>query len=176
MSVPRFFSIALAGNKNTIRFASEEAFQRLLAFDPQLKQLKAEFEARSPGGNHDIVLSSVDPASGKQIQIMLEVKENAVIAQSIVHGSVRVETQADVIPATGEWLLAWFMDKARRDEVLGDIKEEFLTDKLAALGQRSAKLWYWTQIMKSIWPFLRAWLLRALTIAMLVKLFRRFGL
>ena len=42
-------------------------------------------------------------------------------------------------PALAEWLLAWFMSKAQRDDVLGDLEEEFLTDKLprarAACGE-----------------------------------------
>lgn len=78
-------------------------------------------------------------------------------------------------PALAEWLLAWFMSKAQRDDVLGDLEEEFLTDKLPVLGPRAARLWYWSQIVKSIWPLVRAALLRISTLNAIVSLWRRFG-
>jgi hypothetical protein len=68
-----------------------------------------------------------------------------------------------------EWLLAWFLRKAQRDGVLGDIEEEFVTDKLPTLCRRSAVLWYWGMVIKSLWPCIWAFLRRALGIALLVK-------
>ena len=78
-------------------------------------------------------------------------------------------------PATSRTATAPFMSKAQRDDVLGDLEEEFLTDKLPVLGPRAARLWYWSQIVKSIWPLVRAALLRISTLNAIVSLWRRFG-
>jgi hypothetical protein len=81
-----------------------------------------------------------------------------------------------LMPPRAEWLLAWCMRKEQRDDVLGDLEEMFLNDKLPVLGSRAALVWYWWQIGKSIWPFIKAFVVRGLAGVAVTAVLRRLGL
>lgn len=131
------------------------------------------FRKRAP----DVVTAAADH---KQTTTTVSVTVKAAsLPKSVPRNSEPVEPKPATMPQTpsgGEWLLAWFMEKASRDDVLGDLEEEYLTDRLPALGRRSATVWYWGGIAKSVWPFLRAWLRRAFTLALLIRVVRKLGL
>ena len=95
---------------------------------------------------------------------------------TVTEAAMASPVASEVTRPSAEWLLAWVMTKEQREDVLGDLLQEYLTDKVPVHGPRWAKVWFWSQIARSFWPFLRAGVQRAITVAMLVKLFRRLGL
>jgi hypothetical protein len=47
--------------------------------------------------------------------------------------------------------LLWYLPKARRETVMGDLEEEYAT-VYRAFGKRKALLWYYTQVLTSFGP------------------------
>ena len=56
-------------------------------------------------------------------------------------------------PKSAAFLLLCFLPKKDREPVLGDLKEEF-PEICAEFGTRRAKLWFWAQTIRSLWPLL----------------------
>ena len=62
-------------------------------------------------------------------------------------------------PQFGEYILYLFLLKKDRDNVLGDLQEEY-SEVLLKFGRTKAKIWYYKQVYTSIWPLLRRALLK----------------
>ncbi len=63
-------------------------------------------------------------------------------------------------PRSAEFLLYIFLSKKDR-VALGDLEEDYRTEVLPKFGSRRAKLWYWSQVMRSIAPMLPSLLFRS---------------
>ena len=85
----------------------------------------------------------------------------------------------DRSPFFGTWLLGLFASSEDRDQIAGDLAEEFL-EKSARSGANAARRWYWRQILKSL-PHLFASSLRdspwriAVAVALGIALRRSLG-
>ena len=55
-------------------------------------------------------------------------------------------------PRIAARLLAFFTAAEDREIVLGDLAEEFRVVRVPRLGERAARRWYWSQVVRSIWP------------------------
>lgn len=57
-------------------------------------------------------------------------------------------------PKHGERVLLMLLSKDERENMIGDLAEEFakIADKH---GARFAKVWYWRQVVESTWPLLK---------------------
>lgn len=57
-------------------------------------------------------------------------------------------------PKKGERILLMLLSKEDRENMIGDLAEEF-AGIAARHGTRFAKVWYWRQVAGSAWPLLR---------------------
>ena len=55
-------------------------------------------------------------------------------------------------PVSGEYLLYLFLSKKDSEAVAGDLEERWRKIK-KKFGVRRANFWYWTQVVRSLWPF-----------------------
>jgi hypothetical protein len=55
-------------------------------------------------------------------------------------------------PKFADYLLYFFLSKHDRENIPGDLAEEYETIILPDFGLRAAKVWYWKQVICSIWP------------------------
>lgn len=64
-------------------------------------------------------------------------------------------------PQCAEFLLYCFLSKEDRAGLIGDLVGEYRTEVLPKFGPRRAKIWYWSQVVRSIAPvvfnFLEKW-------------------
>jgi len=56
------------------------------------------------------------------------------------------------VPRVAEYLVFLVLPKKDRESVQGDLEEEYYTTILPKFGSGKAKLWYWKQVVWSIWP------------------------
>lgn len=63
-------------------------------------------------------------------------------------------TSSFVPPQLGEKALLMILTKEEREYVLGDLAEEFALYQ-SKYGVRFAKVWYYKQVVSSVWPILR---------------------
>lgn len=75
-----------------------------------------------------------------------------------------------VPPRLGEYLLYLVLPPKDRECVPGDLAEEYSTIILPKFGRRKAKLWFWQQVVTSIWPILSPRLKRLARFAVVAKL------
>ncbi len=57
------------------------------------------------------------------------------------------------VPKTAQFLLL-LIPKKGRDNLVGDLEEEFLTIVLPRFGPRNARLWYWEQVISTYRPII----------------------
>ena len=55
-------------------------------------------------------------------------------------------------PKSAEFLLYLLLSHEDREALPGDLEEEYRTAILPKFGARRAVLWYWCQVIRSIWP------------------------
>jgi hypothetical protein len=61
-----------------------------------------------------------------------------------------------------------FLPRACRDEVIGDLVEEFDV-VLVDHGVKKARFWFWSQVLRSLWPFVRRFLYWTFALQWLVR-------
>jgi hypothetical protein len=59
------------------------------------------------------------------------------------------------LSTNADWLAYLFLPKKDREALLGDLHEE-AEEVLELFGRRRARIWYWTQVLSSIWPYVGA--------------------
>ena len=57
-------------------------------------------------------------------------------------------------PQFGEYLLYFFLSKKERDNILGDLQEEY-SEVFLKFRKTKARIWFYKQVFTSIWPLLR---------------------
>ena len=57
-------------------------------------------------------------------------------------------------PRLAEFLLYCFLSKEGRAALIGDLMQEYQMEVLPKFGPRGAKVWYWSQVIRSIAPLL----------------------
>ena len=78
---------------------------------------------------------------------------SAILASLMERSSSNSLRSANVSPPRfGRYMLCYLPQKIR-DEVIGDLEEEYHI-KYHALGKRKAMIWYYRQIIASLWPFI----------------------
>jgi hypothetical protein len=73
----------------------------------------------------------------------------------------------------------WLFLGDRRQELIGDLEEEYRTIILPKFGVRFARTWYWKQVLSSLWPIACSRVRSALKLAALLRAVdwvRRIGL
>lgn len=82
-------------------------------------------------------------------------------------------------PASAEKLLYFLLPRNQRAPLIGDLKEEFFAIIVPKFGIRDARVWYWAQVLSSLWPILSRRLMKLAGLAWLGKaaswLFNRLG-
>jgi hypothetical protein len=73
------------------------------------------------------------------------------------------------LPRTGELLLYVFLTRAERVNVIGDLIEDY-HEAIHKFGRRTATKCFYLQVFRSLWPFLRKFLLRIGIISFALKL------
>jgi len=75
-------------------------------------------------------------------------------------------------PLGAEQLLHLFLSKSDREELIGDLEEEYRTVILPRFGPRFARTWYWTQALRSIVPMAWTRLIRLAKMIAFLRIFR----
>lgn len=77
-------------------------------------------------------------------------------------------------PINAEFVLYLFLGREERDAVIGDLIQDY-GRILQRFGQRHADIWFYTQVIGSVWPFVRRALFRLGTFVWIGKLLRRLS-
>lgn len=75
-------------------------------------------------------------------------------------------------PLNAAYLLYVFLSKNDPEAVAGDLEERWRKIK-KKFGVRRANFWYWTQVVRSLWPFGLAALKRVSGLLALIEMWRR---
>lgn len=62
-------------------------------------------------------------------------------------------------PTSAEFIARLFIPRKNRDSILGDLEEDY-HKHVEKLGERRAKLIYWADVVRSVWPFVSAFVLK----------------
>jgi hypothetical protein len=62
-------------------------------------------------------------------------------------------------PKFGEYLIYLFISRNIRDNLLGDLQEEFL-EVYGKFEERKARIWYYNQVLKSLYPLIRRFIIK----------------
>jgi hypothetical protein len=83
---------------------------------------------------------------------------------------------SSTVPLDGQYLLRLLAPRERRDDLIGDLEEEYHQVE-ADHGHRKAVIWYWTQVVLSLGPLVpravKGWLL--VTLRHWLEVFSRVG-
>jgi hypothetical protein len=63
-------------------------------------------------------------------------------------------------PVNGEFALHLLLSKDEHEGVIGDLIERY-GQKCERFGSRRAKLWFYCEVLRSVWPLIRRALARA---------------
>ncbi len=77
---------------------------------------------------------------------------------------VDVQTAPRKPPEMARYLLHLFLSKRDRQNLIGDLIEEYQTVQLHEFGVRKANFWFWKQAICSVWPIIGSRLRRIITI------------
>jgi hypothetical protein len=75
-------------------------------------------------------------------------------------------------PIAAHYLLRLFLPAKYRDNLIGDLLEEFHEDVVPVFGQRRAWFWFWKQTITSLFPVIRARVLKLLTAGWIIEWLR----
>jgi len=75
-------------------------------------------------------------------------------------------------PRTAEYLLLLLLRAQDAEAMAGDLEERYPTIA-SKFGHRQARLWYWSQTIRSLWPLMRAAIARVSKVAAIIEIVRR---
>lgn len=72
---------------------------------------------------------------------------------------IRINKSA--LPQLAENTLMFLLPRERREEIMGCLEEDYVTNIVPKLGEKLARQWYWWQAFRTIWRYngLTAWVL-----------------
>jgi hypothetical protein len=83
-------------------------------------------------------------------------------------------------PKKAEYLLYYLLTKRDRESIPGDLEEEYRTVIVPKFGPQYARIWYWKQVICSVWPIIGCRLRRIVSIGAIAKaaheIYKRLGL
>jgi hypothetical protein len=71
----------------------------------------------------------------------------------------------DAPPKLAEYLIYLFFPRKDREAILGDLEEDF-HEVHKKFGLRQARLQYWAQVFRSLWPIIRALLANIIVLSL----------
>jgi hypothetical protein len=77
-------------------------------------------------------------------------------------------------PINAEYVLHLVLGKEEREAVIGDLVQEYGRIR-QRFGRRNADIWFYKQVIWSLWPFLRRALVRLGTLVWIGRLLRRLN-
>ncbi len=112
----------------------------------QERRLRREVDQVTP----TVRLSKPDSEDADRTALMLA----GFIVILAVLGSVKSTDKGTGAPKFAEYLLYLFLSKRDREHLIGDLSEEYMEVR-AKFGRRAANVWYYKQVVTSIWPLSR---------------------
>jgi hypothetical protein len=111
------------------------------------------------------------------LQALAKIVNSAGISAELVSVE-RLETKTHDLPPTappkfGQYLLYLFLSRERREDVAGDLQEEYPIVR-CEFGRWGAWAWYWSQVIRSIQPLAWSRLIKLASVAKLLDLIRRW--
>lgn len=73
-------------------------------------------------------------------------------------------------PLSAQKLLLFALSQDKRENLIGDLQEEFQTEILPKFGPRAARLWYWSQVVRSLSPIFLASLKKVVRLGVLLRI------
>jgi hypothetical protein len=134
----------------------------------QIKDLRNRVVHQSADVGWDAVLGplTIDAKQAKQTNaVVAKVRQLPPLQMSI--GVARVVSSAP--PRFPKFLLL-LIPKKNREYVIGDLEEEFHTILVPEYGYRTARCWYWAQVLAAFLPIVWDQLKRASGLAVVLKL------
>jgi hypothetical protein len=101
-----------------------------------------------------------------QVRLYSTVKEADRLIQCLEEGRGFGELRS--VPHAARFILL-LIPRRHREHLIGDLEEEFSSVVLPEYGLRKARLWYWSQVLTSIWPLFWAEVRRIAGIIVLWK-------
>lgn len=98
------------------------------------------------------LLSAISFGSGFGM-VISEIRYRLVKNKTSVKSLPNEQTES---PKPAQLLLYLLLPKKQREAVIGDLEEQY-TEACQRLGKRGADIWYFVEVMKSVWPILAAW-------------------
>jgi hypothetical protein len=72
-------------------------------------------------------------------------------------------------PEMARYVLHLLLSRRDRQNLIGDLIEEFQTVQLPEFGVRKANFWFWEQAISSVWPIIRGRIRNIVAIGGIVK-------
>jgi hypothetical protein len=85
---------------------------------------------------------------------------------------INAQEPTPVAPPNAEYILHLFLRGDDRDAVIGDLVERY-AGKYERFGERRAKVWFYSQVLRSLWPLLKRLVTRASGLVALGEWIRR---
>lgn len=133
-----------------LAWAVSKLQKRRRAANARLFYKEAEKLAREVGATkHSIITTGVEPNNSKQ---MAGVVVGLVLLGALIGASKQKKLYAST-PKFGEYLLYLLLPKRDRENLIGDLAEEYVEVQLK-FGTMAANIWYYKQVFTSAWPLI----------------------
>jgi hypothetical protein len=119
-----------------------------------LQMTEAEILRAKHGGHKSLnEINEILNGLGLQLGMSLDAQGRWVMARPMFQMQAGPGDAAP--PRRAEFLLYFVLPTEDRECIPGDLAEEYATIILPKFGPRRAKVWYWKQVVCSMWPLIR---------------------
>ena len=137
----------------------------------ELKNLARLAQARNTEARSRVNPDDFASISATDRNLALELIDLLGIAETLIK-EVAALVSNPRPPVFAEYVLYLVLDKEEREVVIGDLVQEYnhITQRF---GKRRADIWFYKQVMWSLWPLLRRTAVRCAGFVWLARLLRR---
>lgn len=94
-----------------------------------------------------VIIKTIDESNGR-------VDYDLIVPLNHEENLRNTKSYTAVSPKGAQYFISLFLSRDKRENILGDLEEEFLTEIYPKYGAKRAWFWYWTQVVGSVIPIL----------------------
>lgn len=102
-----------------------------------------------------------------------DLEDGHILLAIFVIVAIALRSQAPDAPPRAAKFMLLLIPKKYRENIVGDLEEEYRTQVLPEFGPRKAAIWYWTQVLCSLLPLAWSQIKRIAGLAAVWNLIRR---